>query len=56
MRGHVLSFVPAQHILDGIHDGRIAGFVAIVVKLLLILFDCFGFDDSCRCVCRGNTR
>src|SRR6516225_8021805 len=43
--GRVLSFVPAEHILDGIHDGRIAVFVAIVVKLLLILFDCFGFDD-----------
>src|SRR6516225_1420511 len=43
--GHVLSFVPAEHILDGIHDGRISVFVAIAVKLLLILFDCFGFDD-----------
>ena len=43
--GHVLSFVPAQHILDGIHDGHIAVFVAIAVKLLLILSDCFGFDD-----------
>src|SRR6516162_7951933 len=43
--GYVLSFVPAEHILDGIHDGRISVFVAIAVKLLLILFDCFGFDD-----------
>jgi len=43
--GRVLSFVPAEHILDGIHDGRISVFVAIAVKLLLILFDCFGLDD-----------
>ena len=36
------SFVKAEHVLDGIHDGRIAVFVAIVVKLLLMLFDCLG--------------
>ena len=36
------SFLETEHVLDGIHDGRIAVFVAIVVKLLLMLFDCLG--------------
>jgi len=44
-QGTLNSFVKAEHVLDGIHDGRIAVFVAIVVKLLLMLFDCLGFDD-----------
>jgi len=42
---HVLSFVPAEHILDGIHDGRVAVAMAILVDLLLILLDCVGVDD-----------
>jgi len=41
-QGTLNSFVKAEHVLDGIHDGRIAVFVAIVVKLLLMLFDCLG--------------
>ena len=45
MEGHVPSFVKAEHVLDGIHDGRIAVFVAIRGNLLLMLLDCLGFDD-----------
>jgi len=41
----VSGFVKAEHILDSVHDRRFAVFVAIVVYLLLILFDCVRVDD-----------
>ena len=35
------SFVQAEDVLDGIHNGRVAVEVAIEVNLLLILVHCF---------------
>ena len=34
-----------SHVLEGIHDSRCAVFEAIIVELVLIPFNCVGFDD-----------
>jgi hypothetical protein len=42
---YFLSFVQAEDDLDGVHDRRVAVLVAILGNPLLVLCDCFGFDD-----------
>ena len=43
--GHVLSFVQAEHVFDGIQNGRVGVAVAIKANFLLIVVDCLEIDD-----------
>ena len=41
----VSSFVEAEDVLDGLHEGHVGVCVAILVDLVLIRFNCVGFDN-----------
>jgi len=42
---HLLSFFQAEHVFDGIQNGRVGVFVAIYANLLLIVVDRSEIDD-----------
>jgi hypothetical protein len=44
-RGWEGSSFAQSHVLDGIHDSHFAVLVAILVEIVLIPFNCAGFDD-----------